>query len=236
MSEGGSMVQFVLASGQRLSERDADGEISIVVNTEKTANIIEKVVPVLRDKKVNMYAGDYASKYSSVFVDLYLKRFIENGAMFYCNQILVALNLRDMEADFGILPMPKYDEAQENYYAPQNNSWSTFIIVPVTNPNLDMTGDVLNALGYHSQQLITPAFIDQTVMSKAIRDDESAKVLELLYDNIVYDIAQYYNWGNVNSQFSSMLGYNQTGFASQYASIEENVLAALDDTVLQLMQ
>ena len=28
----------------------------------------------------------------------------------------VAQNLRDMEADFGIIPVPKYDEAQQQYY------------------------------------------------------------------------------------------------------------------------
>jgi len=231
MFEGSSAIQFVRAADQRFSERDADGNIEIVINTEKTVSVVEKVVPFLRDKNTNLYATDHTSNYSDVFIQLFLPKFIDNGAMFYCNQVLVALNLRNMEADFGILPMPKYDEAQENYVSSQNTGWLTFVVVPITNGSLDMTGDVLNSLGYHSQQLVTPAFIDQTVMSKAIRDNESAAVLEMMYDSQIYDIAQYYNWGGVTGVITTLLSSNSTNFASQYASAEKSIQSALEATV-----
>nr|MBQ4317633.1 hypothetical protein [Clostridia bacterium] len=231
MGEGSTTMQFVRGTGQRLSERTADGDIKIVFNSEKTVSVVEKFIPFFRNKEINLYSGDHSKNYSNVFLELFAARFIEDSAMFYSNQLLVALNLRNMEADFGILPLPKLDESQDKYYGSTNNSWCTFVVVPVTNGKLEMTGNVLNSLGYHSQQIVTPAFIDQTVMDKALRDENSARMVELIFDTQSYDIAQYYNWGNVNTVVNSMTNSNIIAFASEYAKIEANIQTKLADTV-----
>ncbi len=229
--EGTTLVQIIRSCGQRLSDRNSDDEIEIVVNTEKTVDVVERAIPFLRNKSINIYSGDNGGKYANIFTDLFLPRFIDNGAMFYCNQILVALNLRDMEADFGILPMPKYNEAQSDYIATMNNSWGTFVFVPLTCGDIEMTGTVLNALGYYSQQLITPAFIDQTVMDKAIRDDDTAEMIVMLFEKQDYDIATFFNWGSVSGNFSTLLTNTNTNFASEYAKLEPKIQAAMQETI-----
>jgi len=233
MSEPSTASFFIRGANQRLSER-TDDDIKIIFNTEKTATVVEKIITLMRNKSVSLYSGDHSSNYSNVFFELFLPKFTNNEAMFYSNQILVALNLRNMDADFGILPLPKYDEAQDEYVNATNNWWHTFTFVPMTNGELDMTGIVLNALGYYSQQIITPAFIDQTVMSKAIRDNDSAEMIEMIYDTQDYDIAAYYNWGSINSLASTLVGNTNTGFASEYAKIEPNVETKLAETIAQL--
>ena len=43
---------------------------------------------------------------------------MEDRAYFYGNSLSnIISNFREMESDFGIIPVPKYDEQQENYYA-----------------------------------------------------------------------------------------------------------------------
>nr|MBQ4320520.1 hypothetical protein [Clostridia bacterium] len=137
MAETPSISFFLLGTGQRLTER-SDDEITVVLNSERTVNLVEKMVPFLRNKNVNMYQPDYSKQYTSVFTDLYLPKLSNDEALIYSNQILVALNLRNMESDFGILPLPKLDESQENYFNATNTWWHTFTIVPVTNGVLDM--------------------------------------------------------------------------------------------------
>ncbi len=234
--EHSTVKEIVLGAGQRFSQRDADGNIEIVINTEKTANIVEKFIPFIRDKNVCIYAQDYGKSYTSAYSELMLPRFIDNCAMFYSNQLLIALNLRDMESDFGILPLPKYDEEQDEYYNTTSSSWCTFVTVPVTNPDLEMTGTVLDALGYYSQQLITPAFIEQTVLTKTMRDDDSAEMLELIFSTQSYDIANYYDWGQVRSMFSDLSAKSNTNYASAYAAIEKQIQTALEKTVAQLTE
>ena len=73
--------------------------------------------------------------------------------------------------------------------------------MPKTNTDLEMTGHVLEAMGYYSQQILTPAFIDTTVRHKALRDEDSSNMLNLIFENRVYDIANIYDFGGVQSLF-----------------------------------
>lgn len=232
--EHSTVREFVYGCGQRISDRDSDGNIVITINTQQTATVVEKFVPFMRDKNVCIYAQDYGSKYASAYFDLMLPRFTADCAMFYSNQLLVALDLRDMNSDFGILPLPKFDESQTDYCGSTSYSWHTFTQVPVTNNDLDMTGEVLNALGYYSQQLITPAFIEQTVLTKTMRDDDSAEMMQLIFDSMTYDVAILFDWGGVKSLFGTLTSNNDTGFASAYAKIESKVEAGLAKTMESL--
>ncbi|MBO5217989.1 MAG: hypothetical protein J6C52_01065, partial [Clostridia bacterium] len=98
-----------------------------------------------------------------------------------------------------------------------------------TNSRLDMTGHVMDALGYYSKQLVTPAFIDTTVRSKSLRDEDSAEMLQIVLDTAVYDLATIYNWGSVRSTVCNIA---ESGvFASTIASMEEAVKAEMAATM-----
>ncbi len=229
-AEGATMNYMIHSIGERFTKKDADGDISLSVNTERTATLIEKFVPFMRDKAVNMFNGDF-SGYKNVFTDLFLPTFTDDRALFYNNQLLVALNLRDMEADFGILPTPKYDEMQDDYSSPYSTWWATFVCIPATNSQAEMTVDTIQAMGYYAQQLITPAYIDSTITGKTLRDEESIAMLEVIMGNRVYDIGQVYNWGGIASIGSELVNGQSTAFASKYESMAEKVQTAIDTTV-----
>jgi hypothetical protein len=216
-----------------LTELDKDNIPVLTANGEKTVSFIEKMVPFLTAKPYTTLNTDYTG-FSNVFADVFVPMLSENRALFYNNQLLVAMNLRDMEADFGILPGPKYDEAQDKYIITSNSYWITFVTVPVTNPDLDMTGIVLDTMGYYSQQLVTPAYIETTVMNKTLRDDDSAEMLELILESRHYDLTHYYTWGGVNGIATALVNSKSTDWASQYASKEATVQAAIDATIAQI--
>lgn len=228
--ESASLVYMVRSGGVRLTQKDSEGIPQITVNTERTSKIVELCVPFLNDKVTNILAGNYTG-YENTFTDLMLPMFIDNRALFYNNQMLVSLNLRNMNADFGVLPPPKYDAAQENYYCPVSDWWATFVVVPVTNGNFEMTSNVIDAAAYYSQQLIIPAYIDTTVLNKTLRDEDSVEMVELIFANRIYDLGSFYNWGNINNMFNGLASGNNTGFASVYASAETKIRTELDKTI-----
>ena len=221
---------FLVGCGVEYSKRNGN-DIEMTFYSEKTADILAKYIPFERDTTISMSNVDYSGSYKDAFQELFTPTFMENRALFFTNQVLMALDFRAMDTDFGMLPMPKYDEKQDTYYGATNTWWCDNLVVPTTNADLEMTGNVLNSLGYHSQQIVTPAFIDQTVMDKALRDENSARMVELIFDTQSYDIAQYYNWGNVNTVVNSMTNSNIIAFASEYAKIEANIQTKLADTV-----
>ena len=57
--------------------------------------------------------------------------------------------MRDSDMDFGILPLPKYDEAQTGYYTTSRDGRSMFII-PNDVKDADFVGLITEALAVAS--------------------------------------------------------------------------------------
>ena len=132
-------------------------------------------------------------------------------------------NLRDLNIDFGVLPMPKLDEDQDGYYNMMNEAM-THIVVPSTITNPDKVGFILEALAANSGD-ITEAYYETCIESKYARDEESIEMLEIASDNIVFDLGFIYNWGNLALDIRTEIVK-----ASPYASlVAEHKNAAIEE-------
>lgn len=233
--EGASITYFYYASGMRYCERDSAGELSLTLNTEKTADLVAKVIPFLRNANTNIYSSDSKwADFSNKFVDLMMPKLTKGELLFFSNQLHVALSMRDAEYDFGVVPMPKWDESQKEYYSFGNGSFSDYIVVPSTNTNLEMTGHFLDAMGHYAQEYITPAFIDYSIMDKAVRDEDSANMINMIYDNQVFDVGYVFNWGSITGDMSNMVKNSQNNWASGWAEDASETETAFAETIKQL--
>lgn len=79
----------------------------------------------------------------------------KHSTAFYAGRMEDALsaNLREMEADYGIIPYPLQDETQEEYSGIIHNS-SNYVTIPVTCPNADEIGAVIEALCAESYRTV----------------------------------------------------------------------------------
>ena len=234
--EQSSILYTLNGAGVRYGTKQADGSVDMTINSERTVNVLDKMQQFWNDQTICVMDGaePYKSTFTSVFTDYMVPTFMDNRLLFISNQLLVALNLRDMEADFGILPPAKFDEAQKEYYSSGNRAWSENVIIPATNTKLDMTGYVLESLGYYYQQYVTPAFIDQTVLGKAVRDEDSVKMIEIIRENQIYDVSVVFNWGNLTGTMNGLVLSPDKKFASTWASLESAVTAAMQQTMDEL--
>ena len=233
--EGLSMVYAIHASGINLTSKDADGVPYIDVDEEGAVAVLEKYLPFFNTADVTMYAGKIGG-YSNVFRELFLPSLMENRLLFFSNQLLVAMNLREMDSDFGILPHPKLEESQADYLCPVSYWWATFAIVPKVNSRYDLTGDMMEAMGYYSRQLITPAYMEKSIQGKSLRDEESLDMLNLILSHRVYELAAIYDWGGVNSMFSEMSSNPSANFASTYKSKQKLAGKNLEKTVEEIRE
>lgn len=117
------------------------------------------------------------------------------------------------------------------YCSTTNIAWCDNLIVPATNTDLERTGYILDAMGYYSQQLVTPAFIETTVLGKSLRDEDSAEMIELIYDTQVYDIALMFDWGGIANMLKGLANSESTNLASEYAKYESQIAAAMEKTM-----
>ena len=55
--------------------------------------------------------------------------------------------------------------------------------VPKTNSDLERTGIILEALARESSDTVIPAYYDVTLKNKLLRDDDSVKMLDIIFGN-----------------------------------------------------
>ena len=100
--------------------------------------------------------------------------------------------LRNMSDEFGVLPLPKYDEKQEEYYTVVDGGASV-MVVPANHDNTEMVGAVVEAMSAMSYTDVIPKYIGMAVEQKGTRDEESIKIMREILDSRVMDFAYLYD-------------------------------------------
>ncbi len=79
-------------------------------------------------------------------------------------------DLRLMEFDFSVLPMPRFNEEQDRYY---NFCSGGVSIVPATVANENLVGASIEAMAWASAKHLVPAFHDDFIEQGVLRNNES---------------------------------------------------------------
>ncbi|MBQ4575082.1 MAG: hypothetical protein IJA85_07745 [Clostridia bacterium] len=132
--------------------------------------------------------------------------FKNDKGLFTFGYLKTANGLRDMESDFGILPIPKYDAAQESYGHSVFTHGGNLISVPITSQHLDMVGVILEALSAESKYTVIPAFYQTVLKDKAARDEDSIAMLDIIIGSMVFDVGDYYAIGGLTDPFLRITG------------------------------
>jgi len=117
-------------------------------------------------------------------------------ALFWSECVHWSTILRNMDADFGIIIHPKFDENQTGYLNFAGSPPS--MCVPVTTRDFDRTGMILEALCYESTDTVIKAYYDVLLKTKISRDNESEGMLDIMFQNKSYNIADTYYWGEIH--------------------------------------
>ncbi len=157
-----------------------------------------------------------------------IKMFSEDRALFFLGRLSSLNNFRDMESDYGIVPVPKYTEDQT-----YNITCSPFHLNFVCTLNLDteatMRGEVIESIAYYSKQYLTPAYREKTLEGQSARDDGSLETLKISAGNRIYDLGFYLRPGNITPELIYLYRAWSTDYASMYARVQSTAEMAVND-------
>ena len=214
---------LLLGAGNRLGIINDEGIPEVTFYTEQMVNTWEKMIDFALSDAVFSAKNDLDLMTGSG-LDNIIKYFLEAHTVLYTfGYINHAIQLRDSDTDFGILPLPKYDEAQENYVSAAHAYGTSLVSVPVSCSDPEFTGYVLEAFCAKSMEYVTPAFYEITLKGKAAQDIDSAEMLDLIFSTKVYDIGYFFAWGNMNNQIMSAWNSLDKNITSLYSSIENAI-------------
>jgi len=143
----------------------------------------------------------------------------ENRGLFYY-ELLGAINeFRDMESDFSLLPMPKYDESLAYYTSPINPIWCTSMSLPVTVSDTERAGTILEVLSAFSVETVDITLNELLLGSKLVRDTATLDMLDYVLSSKVYDWANGFSWSSaIENALSSQSTSNSFILASRMQS------------------
>ena len=213
--------------GMRFCEKDTDGNIVFSLPSEQVVTALQKIYGVMETGSQFFNRQTFG-----VSFDEAINMFCTNRTMFLLRPIQGLFLMRNMEADFGILPTPKLYEGQKEYGSALNPYTATFMCFPKTVEDPDRNAVVMEMMALESHYTVISPLYENILGSKLIRDDNASKMLDIIFDSALYDIGVIWDFGSMTTtmlttarsgNMSSVLAKIQKPIENQIQKLSEDV-------------
>lgn len=225
-----SSLSIMHAAGGRIAEKDSNDLPVLTLNSETAINALNKAFDLMYAPSTFNLHKELEGQFSAVY-QISEKMFIENRALFYWILLHDIEQFRNMDSDFGIIPIPKYSESQKDYGCTVNQYHGHAVAIPSTVQDIERTTVILEALTAKSRYTLLPAYYDISMQRKFTRDEESAAMLDIIFDSQVYDIGAIYNFGGYSWDIIYMTMSNDRNIVSLFEKKENNALKDIEKII-----
>lgn len=207
---------FMSACDLHVVTKTDDNYYEVNINAERYHDAIKKVLVLIKGE--GTLSGNTLSA-----ADVYGKFANSTAAMITTRLYGVEdAGVAEM-GNYGVLPIPKLDAAQQDYYSyVQDQCFMFGISNCFTGSTLTEISQFLEAFASESYHIIKPAYYDKALTGRYAKDPQSVKMLDLIGKNVVMDPANIY----INS-----MPINTTSFRDIYATGENTVSSLLASQV-----
>lgn len=183
------------------------------LNIEKWAAAVDKLYDLIFESDSSYILPESSG------MEIINSIFINGRALFMVQSLDMARDFRAMETDFGILPLPMYDENQGIYNTGLRDSHSQ-IGIPITANTPNDYALIIEALASESYRTVIPSYYEVSMKIKSTRDEESSEMLDLMRENIWVNFGYAYtaSVGGIGRYFRDMMEKNSRDFVSHYES------------------
>ena len=217
------MYELFQASGEQVGRLDKDGVPYFSCNNERSLDIIMKIVDFMNSE--HLFTNRHLTGGS---VSDIVNSFKANNILFFMRPMQTILELRNMEADFGIIPAPLMDDQQKDYYTSIGYTAAISAAIPADAKEPEFSAAVLDTMAAEAHYNVNPVLYDMVLGDKISRDEYSTENLDIIFNSVVYDPGCIYNFGGFASKYLKMYGDGSDAVASTIASYEEPVKLAIE--------
>mgnify|MGYP004624683739 CR=1 FL=1 len=216
-----TMTRLIHSNGMVMASTDENGRPSLTgMMSDKLQTVVGRYYDFVWGDDRCYYAGTTGETSCDGM-------FAKGNSMMMHTQTGKLPALRDVTFEFGIVPLPKYDEAQDGYHTLASTQ---MLLVPADIDDPEFVGVVLEALNAESYRQVVPVLYEVVYQNKYLRDSESEEMFDLIRGSIVYDLNWNYGSGNkISYLIANTVGNRNTDVASFLASNLDAAQAVLDN-------
>lgn len=213
---------FQQAFGIKVTTMNKDGYPELSMGTEHAVDAITKINDYIKNTE-EFYLGKDAELDNNYAIFSDGRALITTGFFKQAGEIY-----KDMADDFWILPYPKYDEEQENYQTRLGEA-NTLFGITASCENPDMAAAVMEAMASEGYRTVAPAFYEVALKVKYSRNDDSARMFDLIRSSVVFDFGALYGT-TLDVSFTSIknfVAFSSAEWTSFYESSREKAEAGI---------
>ncbi len=167
---------FMQASDIYILTRNEEETFELSMYGERLLSLYDKLLAWSKDE--SSYLWSYGNSYNPDQNMDFL-----NGKIYMTHN---AIGTQYLNADFevGILPMPKYDAAQENY---AHVNWGNNIVLPSTVKDKEMVGRVLEMMAFYTRTHVLQIYYNDVLQLRVSDAPDDREMVELIYNTVVFD-------------------------------------------------
>ena len=209
--------------------RDEEGDYQLIFNTGKVHDVTEKIM--------YLFYGTNGATYNIKHQDgdgeqEVMRRMFSEGLGAMATLRIMELEssvMRNTNQQYGVIPMPKFDEKQDSYHTLLHDQF-TVIAIPTTvkDQRLHMVSAVLEAMASASYNTVRPAYYETTLRTKIAQDPQSAAMMDVITENIYIDAGLLYIkiFENFHSSFRGMIQGGVNDATSRFTAINKKSKSA----------
>ena len=202
---------------------DDSGLPTIVLDMDRFTRGLDKVLSLYYDSPayVNGKTGSEIDVFAAGRV-LFLTTWMNNAFTTF----------REMKDDYGILPYPKLDENQENYYSNAMDNYS-LLGVPKTVQDLNFVGTIVEGMTRENHTSVVPAYYNVALTDKYARDEQSVAMLDIIMNGRQYDFSILHGqkMADFPYMFRNLVAAKNNNAASKFEKIRPKVEASLKELI-----
>jgi hypothetical protein len=93
------------------------------------------------------------------------------------------------KVEYGIVPYPKLDEEQEQFYAGYTDR---YFVIPKTCPDTAYVGTILESMSAEGYRQVTPTYFEVALKNRYTKDQTSKEMVDLIKQSMILDFTYVY--------------------------------------------
>ncbi len=200
---------FIYSFGETTVGKNEEGMPVLRMNQQKFADMVEKVYDLFYGINGTLPTDGW---------ELHKTTFNASRALFYDGVFEDSyIAFKELSDDYCILPYPKWDTDQKEYYTTTDGS-SPLTSIPITVRDTEFVSVITEALCAESWKTAIPKYYDLILKTRGVRDETSVKVIDMIEKGAVLDFGFVYgNYSGMGFTMSNLMLTKNKNFASYYA-------------------
>ncbi len=223
-----------LACGIHYVEQDENGIPKVVANTEQVLDVLEWL-------RANIQQKDFAWGGADAYPGF------RGGKVVFANGEVGNLSGHSAveNFNFGVLPMPKFNDAQENYCG-FAHAWSTLLAaIPACAKDTEFSSfclQLITEMGYtpwaDGITTLYDAYVTDSLIGRYAPSDYDIEMLQIVLPSLVYDMSDfYYGWrASGQSTLANMMRNAFNNGSADFKSTADSVADAYATNILQTLE